>query len=150
MTTAVIYFAFARAILVIMEDGQIMDTIVHALSVPLSEVSGVLAAWGIFACECLINFFIPSSSGQAAAVMPILTPLADIIGVTRQTAVLAYQCGGFMNLITPTQMVLLAALALGGARFGDWFRYAWPLAVKWSLWALIVIAIAVLTGYGPY
>lgn len=104
MCTAVIYFAFARAILIIMQDGQIMDTVVHALSIPLSKVNGVIAAWGIFISQGIINFFIPSSSGQAAAVMPILTPLSDIIGVTRQTCILAYQCGdGFWNMITPTQ-----------------------------------------------
>lgn len=150
MTTAVIYFTFARAILVIMEDGQIMDTVVYALSVPLSQAGGVLATWGIFICEGIINFFIPSSSGQAAAVMPILTPLADIVGVTRQTAVLAYQCGGFLNLITPTQMVVLAACALGGVSFAEWFRYSWKLVLKWCLWAMVILAVATMTGYGPF
>ena len=150
MTTAVIYFTFARAILVIMEDGQIMDTVVYALSVPLSQAGGILATWGIFICEGIINFFIPSSSGQAAAVMPILTPLADIVGVTRQTAVLAYQCGGFLNLVTPTQMVVLAACALGGVDFTSWFKYSWKLVAKWCLWAMVILAVATLTGYGPF
>ena len=131
MCTAVIYFAFARAILIIMQDGEIMDTVVHAMSIPLSKVSGVVAAWGIFISQGIINFFIPSSSGQAAAVMPILTPLSDIIGVTRQTCILAYQCGdGFWNMITPTQMVVLAACGLGGVKFTDWFKYSWKLVIK--------------------
>lgn len=151
MCTAVIYFAFARAILVIMEDGQIMDTVVYALSVPLSQVSGVLAAWGIFISQGIVNLIIPSSSGQAAAVMPILTPLADIIGVTRQTAVLAYQCGdGFWNIITPTQMVVCAACGLGGVKFTDWFKFSWWLVVKWCLLTFVILTIAVMIDYGPY
>lgn len=151
MSTAVMYFAFVTAVMVIMEDGQIMDTIVHALSIPLSQVSGVLAAWGIFFFQSIINIFIPSSSGQAAAVMPILVPLADIIGVSRQTTVLAYQCGGgFMNMITPTQMVVTAACALGGIKFSDWAKYAWPLVVKWVIIGLIAVALAVVIDYGPF
>lgn len=151
MATAIVLFGFARAILVVMQDGQIMDTIVYAMSIPLKNVGGVFAAWGIYLSQGIINFFIPSSTGQAAAVMPILTPLADIIGVTRQTAVMAYQCGdGYWNMITPTQMALVAALGLGGVRFSTWFRYAWKLVVKWSIWTCIVLAIAVVTNYGPF
>lgn len=151
MCTAVIYFAFARAILVIMQDGEIMDTVVYAMSIPLSHLNGVFSAWGIFFSQGIVNFFIPSSSGQAAAVMPILTPLADLIGVTRQTAVMAYQCGdGFWNMITPTQMVVLAACGLGGISFTDWFKYSWRLVVKWCIWTLIVLAVAVVTNYGPF
>lgn len=148
---AVIYFCFARAILVIMQDGEIMDTVVYAMSIPLSHLNGVFSAWGIFFSQGIVNFFIPSSSGQAAAVMPVLTPLADLIGVTRQTAVMAYQCGdGFWNMITPTQMVVLAACGLGGISFTDWFKYSWRLVVKWCIWTLIVLAVAVVTNYGPF
>lgn len=151
MTTAVIYFAFARAIVVVMQDGQIMDTIVYAMSIPLKNLNGILAAWGIFISQGIVNFFIPSSSGQAAAVMPILTPLADIIGVSRQTCVVAYECGdGFWNMITPTQMVVLAACGLGGVKFTDWFKYSWRLVIKWAIWTFIILAIAVLTNYGPF
>ena len=151
MCSAVMYFAFITAVMVIMEDGQIMDTIVNAMSVPLSKVSGILAAWGIFFFQSVINFFIPSSSGQAAAVMPILVPLADIIGVSRQTTVLAYQCGGgLMNMITPTQMVVAAACSLGGVKFSDWVKYSWPLVVKWVIIGLIAVAVAVLIDYGPF
>lgn len=151
MTTAVIYFGFARAILIVMQDGAIMDTIVYAMSIPLKSVNGIFAAWGIFLSQGIVNFFIPSSSGQAAAVMPILTPLADLIGVSRQTAVMAYQCGdGFWNMITPTQMVVLAACGLGGVKFTDWFKYSWKLVIKWCIWTFIVLSIAVATNYGPF
>lgn len=151
MCTAVIYFGFARAILIIMQDGQIMDTVVYAMSIPLSHLNGIFSAWGIFISQGIINFFIPSSTGQAAAVMPILTPLSDLIGVSRQTSVLAYQCGdGFWNMITPTQMVVLAACGLGGVRFTDWFKYSWKLVIKWCIWTFAVLAVAVVTDYGPY
>ncbi len=151
MTVAVMYLALARAILVVMQDGQIMDTVVYALSIPLTKVNGVVAAWGIYLSQGIVNFLIPSSSGQAAAVMPILSPLADIIGVSRQTCVLAYQCGdGFWNMITPTQMVVMAACGLGGVSFADWFKFAWKLVVKWTIWTCIVLAIAVVVGYGPF
>lgn len=113
MTTAALFVGLSRAILVIMEDGMIMDTLVYYLSLPLSHLNSVLAAWGMYISQGFINFFIPSSTGQAVVVMPILSPLSDLIGVTRQTAVLAYQCGdGFWNMITPTHSVLMASLGL--------------------------------------
>lgn len=151
MTIAVMFFGFSRSILVVMEDGMVMDTIVYALSIPLSQLNNIFAAWGMYFSQGIINFFIPSSTGQAAAVMPILTPLADIIGVTRQTAVLAYQCGdGFWNMITPTHAVVCASIGIAGIGFGDWFKFAWKLVLKWSIWVLIILAIAVVTGYGPF
>ena len=151
MTIAVMFFGFSRSILVVMQDGMVMDTIVYALSIPLSNLNSVFAAWGIYFSQGIINFFIPSSTGQAAAVMPILTPLADIIGVSRQTAVLAYQCGdGFWNMITPTHSVVCASIGIAGIGFGDWFKFAWKLVFKWSIWVLIILAFAVITGYGPF
>lgn len=151
MTVAVMFFGFSRSILVVMEDGMVMDTIVYALSIPLSQLNNVFAAWGMYFSQGIINFFIPSSTGQAAAVMPILTPLADLIGVTRQTAVLAYQCGdGFWNMITPTHAVVCASIGIAGIGFGEWFKFAWKLVLKWSVWVLIILAFAVVTGYGPF
>lgn len=151
MTTAAIFVGLSRAILVIMEDGMIMDTIVYYLSLPLSQLGNVFAAWGMYLSQGLINFFIPSSSGQAVVVMPILSPLSDVIGVTRQTAVLAYQCGdGFWNMITPTHSVLMASLGLAKLSFGKWFKFAFPLVMAWSVWVCIVLAIATAINYGPF
>lgn len=151
MVLGVLFLGFSRAILVIMEDAAIMDTIVYALSVPLSHLHNVFAAWGIYISQGIINIFIPSSSGQAAAVMPILTPLSDLIGVSRQTCVLAYQMGdGFWNMITPTHSVTLAACGIAGVAYTDWFKFAWKLVLKWSVWAIIILTIAVFTGYGPF
>ena len=151
MCTAAIFVGLSRAILVIMEDGMIMDTLVYYLSLPLSHLNSVLAAWGMYFSQGLINFFIPSSTGQAVVVMPILSPLSDLIGVTRQTAVLAYQCGdGFWNMITPTHSVLMASLGLARVPFGKWFKFAVQIVAAWTVWVCIVLAIATMTSYGPF
>lgn len=151
MTTAALFVGLSRAILVIMEDGMIMDTLVYYLSLPLSHLSSVLAAWGMYISQGFINFFIPSSTGQAVVVMPILSPLSDLIGVTRQTAVLAYQCGdGFWNMITPTHSVLMASLGLARVPFGKWFKFAVKVVAAWTVWVFIVLAIATVTNYGPF
>lgn len=151
MTTAAIFVGLSRAILVVMEDGMIMDTFVYWLSLPLSQLNSVFAAWGMYLSQGLINFFIPSSTGQAVVVMPILSPLSDLIGVTRQTAVLAYQCGdGFWNMITPTHSVLMASLGLAKVPFGKWFKFAVKIVAAWTVWVFIVLAIATATNYGPF
>ena len=151
MTIAALYIGLSRAILVIMEDGQIMDTLVYYMSLPLSHLNSMFAAWGMYLSQALINFFIPSSTGQAVVVMPILSPLSDIIGVSRQTAVLAYQCGdGFWNMITPTHSVLMASLGLARVSFGKWFKFALPLVMAWTVWVFIILGVATAIGYGPF
>lgn len=151
MVGTVLVVAMSRGVLLMMESGGIMDTFVYWLSIPLSNLSSVFAAWGMYLAQGLINFLIPSSSGQATAVMPIFSSLADIIGVTRQTAILAYQCGdGFWNMITPAHATTMACISIGGISYNKWFRYAFPLILKWSAWVFIVLAYAVVTGYGPF
>ena len=151
MTTAAIFVGLSRAILVVMEDGMIMDTLVYYLSLPLENLNNIFAAWGMYISQGFINFFIPSSSGQAAVVMPILSPLADLVGVSRQTTVLAYQFGdGFWNMITPTHSVMMASLGLAKVSFGKWFKFAVKIVAAWTVWVFIVLAVAVITGYGPF
>jgi uncharacterized ion transporter superfamily protein YfcC len=115
---------FARAISLLLEDGQVLDTIVHGLSIPLQTVGPSIAAVGMLVLQTLLNFFIPSGSGQAFATMPIMAPLADVVGVTRQVAVLAFQFGdGFSNMILPTNIVLMAILGMGGIPYDRWVRF---------------------------
>ncbi len=148
MATACIFIGMSRAILVIMEDGMIMDTLVYYISLPLSHLNSVLASWAMYISQGIINFFIPSSTGQAVVVMPILAPVGDLVGVSRQTTVLAYQCGdGFWNMITPTFSVLMAALGLAKVSFADWFKFAWKVVVGWTGWTFIVLTIATLMNY---
>lgn len=151
MTTAAIFVGMSRAVLVLMEDASIMDTVVYWLSTPLAQTNSIIAAWGMYFIQGFINFLIPSSTGQAVVVMPIMSSLSDLIGVTRQTAVLAFQAGdGYWNMITPTHSVVMASLGLAGISFGKWFRFASVLVLKWTVWIMIVLAYATITQWGPF
>jgi uncharacterized ion transporter superfamily protein YfcC len=139
---------FARSIALLLEQGQVLHTIVHALSVPLQRVTPELSAVGMLIMQTLMNFFIPSGSGQAYATMPIMAPLADVVGVTRQVAVLAFQFGdGFSNMILPTNIVLMAILGVAGIPYDRWVRFVGPLLLKLMAAAAVALIIAVLIGY---
>lgn len=151
MAGTVLVVAMARGVLIMMQSGGIMDTFIYWLSLPLSHLSPILTSWGMYFAQGIINFAIPSSSGQATAVMPIFSSLADLTGITRQTAIIAYECGdGYWNMITPGHATTMACIGIGGISFGKWFKYALPLVLKISVWVLIVLTFAVLTGYGPF
>ncbi|TDK24328.1 YfcC family protein [Luteimonas aestuarii] len=139
---------FARSIALILEDGQVLHTIVHGASIPLGWVGTELAAVGMLLMQTLINFFVPSGSGQAFATMPIMAPLADVVGIERQVAVLAFQFGdGFSNMLLPTNIILMAILGIAGISYDRWFRFAWPLLLKLMLAAAAALVIAVWIGY---
>ncbi len=141
----------ARAVLVIMENGQILDTLVNALSQPLSALPPVATAIGMFIMNSLFNFFVPSGSGQAAIMMPIQTPLADMIGITRQVSVLAFQFGdGFSNALYPTSGPLMASLAVAGVSWIKWAKWFLPLFLIWTGIAFVLLTVAVLINLGPF
>lgn len=151
MTAAALIIGLSRAILVVMEEGHIIDTLVYAVSVPLGSLHSVFAAWGMYFSQGLINFIIPSSTGQAAVVMPIMSSISDVIGINRQIAVQAFQSGdGYWNMITPTHPVLMAALGIAAVPFGKWLRFAGPLVLKWTIWTMIILAVGVMIDWGPY
>ncbi|MDW0108839.1 YfcC family protein [Sporosarcina aquimarina] len=151
MTAAALIIGLSRAILVVMEEGQIIDTLVYAISVPLGSLHSVFAAWGMYFSQGLINFIIPSSTGQAAVVMPIMSSISDVIGINRQIAVQAFQSGdGYWNMITPTHPVLMAALGIAAVPFGKWIRFAGPLVLKWTIWTMIILAVGVWINWGPF
>ncbi|WP_432354317.1 YfcC family protein [Sporosarcina sp. A2] len=151
MTAAALIIGLSRAILVVMEEGQIIDTLVYAVSVPLGSLHSVYAAWGMYISQGLINFIIPSSTGQAAVVMPIMSSISDVIGINRQIAVQAFQSGdGYWNMITPTHPVLMAALGIAAVPFGKWVRFAGPLVLKWTIWTMIILAVGVWIDWGPF
>lgn len=148
VATAVI-IGLARGILVVLEDGQIIDTILHTLASGLEGTHSALAAMAMFAVQTVINFFVPSGSGQAALTMPLMAPLSDLVGVTRQTAVLAFQMGdGFTNMIIPTSAVLMGVLTLAGVPWQRWARWILPLQLALFGLGLAVLALAVALGYG--
>ncbi len=148
LTTTALLVGFARAIALILQDGQVLDTIVYALASPLETVGPELASVGMYVIQSLINFFIPSGSGQAYVTMPLMTPIADLLGISRQIAVLAYQFGdGFTNMVVPTNAVLMGILGIGRIPYDRWFRFIFPLILKLWLFGSIALILAVLIGY---
>lgn len=142
---------FAQAILVVIQDGKLIDTILYTASTSLSQLSPFFTAIGMFFLQLFLNFIVPSGSGQAALTMPIMAPLADLVGITRQTAVLAFQLGdGISNSIFPTSGVLLAGLAVAGIPFTKWMKWVWPFIIIQIIISIIFLIIAQAIQYGPF
>ncbi|MCD8078390.1 MAG: TIGR00366 family protein, partial [Lachnospiraceae bacterium] len=132
----------------LLSEANILDTIVYYLSRPLSGLPSMVSIFGILVAIMLINLFIPSGSGKAAIVMPIVLPIADIMGITAQTAVLAYQFGdGLTNMCTPLLGVLVLALGFGKVPFSKWERFILPLVGILTIIACIFLFIATQIGY---
>jgi uncharacterized ion transporter superfamily protein YfcC len=149
LTTTALLIGFARTIQVVLQDGVVIDTIVHGISLPLQAAAPAVAAVGMLLVQTVTNLFIPSGSGQAYVTMPIMAPLADLVGVTRQVAVLAYQFGdGFANTIVPTNPVLVGILAMAGIPYDRWLRFIAPFMAKVLVVGALALAVAVAVGYG--
>lgn len=148
MIVAALVVGFARGITVVMVDGQILDTLVGAAAAALYTVPRLLSVEGMLVFQTLLNFFIPSGSGQATVTMPLMTPLADILGLTRQTAVLAFQFGdGLSNMLIPTSGTLMAMLALARVPYATWLRFVLPLFLQLLMLAAAFLIVAVLIEY---
>jgi len=118
------------------------------MATPLQFVGAEFAAIGMLAIQTVINLFIPSGSGQAYVTMPLMAPIGDLVGVTRQTAVLAFQFGdGFANMIVPTNPVLMGILGIAGIPYERWVRFVAPLLLKLLLAGSITLVIAVMTNW---
>lgn len=144
-----VVIGMARGILVILQDGQVIDTILYGMASALDGTSSSTAAMVMFIGQTFINFFVPSGSGQAALTMPLMAPLSDVVGVTRQTAVLAFQMGdGFSNMIIPTSPVIMGAIALARIPWTVWARWIISLQVVLFVVGLIALYIAVQIGFG--
>lgn len=143
MAFAGLLIGFARAIYLVLEQGRIVDTLVHALFVPIADLPPALSALGMMFAHALIHIPVPSSSGHAVLTLPVLVPVSDLIGLSRQVTVLAYQYGiGVIDLAIPTNGALMAMLAAMGISFGDWLRF-----LSWRAAALFVLGmVAVLVG----
>lgn len=149
LAATALIIGLARGILIVLQDGQVIDTILHGTATVLEGTSSTGAAMTMFSVQTAINVLIPSGSGQAALTMPLMAPLSDLVGVTRQTAVLAFQMGdGFTNMIIPTSAVLMGLLTLAEIPWGQWARWILPLQVLLFGLGLAVLALAVSVGYG--
>ncbi len=138
----------ARGISVVLQEGMIIDTMLHHSSIALMSMPKIAAAEGMLLFQTTLNFFIPSASGQALVSMPLMTPMSDILGISRQTAVLAYILGdGISNLIIPTNGVLMAMLGLAKVSFEKWFKFVLPLFLISMILAFVFIALAIVIGY---
>lgn len=148
LTGTALLIGFARAIELMLSDGQVMHTIINGLATPLEKVGPELAASGMIVIQSVFNFFIPSGSGQAYVTMPLMAPIADIVGLSRQIAVTAYQMGdGFMNMIVPTGPVLMGILGIAGIPYSRWFKFIWPLVLQLIAASVAALIIAVWIGY---
>jgi uncharacterized ion transporter superfamily protein YfcC len=143
-----ILIGFARAIALLLEDGQVLHTIVNAMAAPLTGLPAELSAVGMLVIQSVMNIFVSSGSGQAYLTMPLMAPIGDLVGVERQVSVLAYQFGdGFMNMIVPTNPVLMGILGLAGIPYARWFRFMLPLIAKLLAFAAVAMVVAVMIGY---
>ncbi|MCC2816355.1 hypothetical protein LK537_03485 [Lachnoclostridium pacaense] len=142
-----ILVGLAGAILLMLKDGQIIHTIVHYATIPLSHMPKFIAAIGMFIVNIFANFLIPSGSGQAYLTMPLMAPMADILEIPRQVAVLAFQYGdGFTNMIIPTGGTTMACMAMCGIPYPKWIKFIMPLYMILFLISCISISGAIVIG----
>jgi uncharacterized ion transporter superfamily protein YfcC len=147
MAFAALLIGFARAIYVVLEQGVVVDTIVQGLFAPVAGLPASVAALGMMLAHVAIHVPVPSTSGHAVLTLPLLVPLSDLIGLSRQVTVLAYQYGaGICELITPTNGALMAMLTAAGVRFDEWVRFVVPLLALLLALAAVAIGVAVAVG----
>jgi len=148
MAGAALIVGFAGGILVMLEQGNIMDTVLYGMSAVTEKMPAMAAADAMYVLQMVLNFFIPSGSTKAALTMPLMAPLADLSGITRQTAVLAYQFGdGFTNMIIPTSGVTVGTLAMAKIPFEKWFRWHLPMQMAFFFLSVVLLIWPVLTGW---
>lgn len=150
MLGAAFIIGLARSIGSIMSDGDIIDTIVHSLAGILSYIPFHLQGTGMLIVNTIINVFITSGSGQASVVMPIMIPLADLIGITRQTTILAFNFGdGFCNFILPTSTALMGIISAVNIPYDRWMKFMWKCFLMWLAIGAVLLFIAQIIKLGP-
>ena len=139
---------FAKGIIVILENGQVIDTIVHGMTTLLTDVPSSAVIIAMFILQFFLNFFIPSGSGQALTTMPLMVPISDLLHINRQITVLAFQYGdSISNVLFPTSAILMGALAVGKISYTQWLKFAWKLILVWVIICCIGMSIALIIGY---
>ena len=140
--SAALVVGFASGIIVILQDGKVVDSILHGMQEGLDGSSPAASLSAMYGIQALINFVIPSATAKAAITIPIMAPFADMVGVSRQAMVLAFQFGdGFTNMVTPTSGVLVAALAMARIPYAKWVKWVWKgVAVLLVLGFLLLLA----------
>ena len=145
--SAALVVGFASGIIVILQDGKVVDSILHGMQEGLDGSSPVASLSAMYGIQALINFIIPSATAKAAITIPIMAPFADMVGVSRQAMALAFQFGdGFTNMVTPTSGVLVAALAMARIPYAKWVKWVWKgVLVLLVLGLLLLLPTALLS-----
>jgi uncharacterized ion transporter superfamily protein YfcC len=147
MAFAGLLIGFARAIYVVLNEGQIVDTIVQGMFTPIAGLPATFSAVGMMVTQAAIHLPVPSTSSQAVLTLPLLVPLSDLIGLSRQVTVLAYQYGaGLCEIVTPTNGALMAMLAAAGVRYEEWLKFVAPLYGLLMALAVVGLVVAVAAG----
>ena len=143
--------SLCKGVTLLMGDSKILDTIIHYLAGGLNMFPQSLLGFGMFIVQDVFNLVVPSGSGQAAITMPIMAPLADLVGMTRQAAVLAFQMGdAFTNMVTPASGTTMTVLTVAGIPLRRWWKFAFPLlGLEW-IFAFVVMWYATITKIGPF
>ena len=140
MAEIALLLGFAQAIVIIANNGHILDTLLEWMSGPIKHLHPIGASWAAMMLQTVIDFFIPSGSGKAVLTMPILAPLADLIGMTRQTMVLAFQLGGsWLNIAMPTDPITIAAIGFARISIGKWIKWILPLLIVMYLLSFVFL-----------
>jgi len=147
MAFAGILIGFARAIFVVLDQGQIIDTVVNAMVTPLGHLPVTISALGMIVVHTFIHVPVPSVSGQAVLTMPVLVPVSDLLGLSRQVTVLCYQYGaGLCELITPTNGALMAIIAAAKVRYDEWLKFVIPLYLILLGLSAMAVIIGIISG----
>jgi uncharacterized ion transporter superfamily protein YfcC len=147
MATAAMLIGIARAISVVLDQGHVIDTLVHSLVTPLESLPSYASALGMLVLHVGIHIPVPSVSGQAVLTMPVLIPVGDLVAIPRQAVVLAYQYGaGLTDIVTPTNGGMMAILAAAGVPIEKWLRFALPLFGLLLLLGAVAVCAAIALG----
>lgn len=143
MVGGILVIGFAKAIGIVLESGAIIDTIVHALSTLLSGTNRVIGGMTMYFIQYITNFFIISGAGQATVTIPILGPIGEIIGVSKQAIAAAFQFGdGITNLLLPMSPLTAGAIAMAGISYPDYFKYIWKIILTNTIIGAILVGFA--------
>lgn len=145
---AALIIGIARSIMIVLQDGKVLDTVVYLLNNVMEPLPKLFGAIAIFLTSSFINFFVGSGTGQAALTIPIIAPLTDLLGLTRQLGILCFQLGdGITNILFPTSSVLMAGLAIAKIPYGKWLKFVLPYILIAYILGAIGIVVGVLIGY---
>jgi len=148
---AIVMILMAMSVKIIITNGGILDTILFMASTKIGGAGPYAAIFGVYLVTLILEFFVPSASAKAFLIIPILAPLADLVGLTRQSVVFAFDCGdGFANILYPTNPMLMICLGLTVVSYSKWFRWTIPLQLVTALLCFAFMIAAVAIKFGPF